>query len=407
MERMPTVEVMEHIAFLGLGRMGALMARRLLTTGHPLTVWNRTADKVTPLVEAGAAKATSPAEAVREADIVITMLADPDALAAVADVIADHLPAGSHWIEMSTVGPDAVHQLAERIDRSVTLVDAPVMGSSDKAATGGLRILAGGEVGGVEHVLTRLGTISRTGPLGTGAALKLVVNSAVLGGVAVIAEAMRLADAFGLPEDVARSALATGPLAGAAARAFAEGLHFATPLAVKDLDLAADAVHLPVLETVSGQYRRFAGTGDIAEAATRIRFAEGKPVKITIDSPASAPQPLNPLYSQVARVEQADGSALLFLSGQIAEGDTLAEQTRGIFEALQALLKAHGATLADVVNIRTYLTDIGKVREYGAVRREFLTGTPPTSMTFEVSKLFRPEALVEVEVVAVTGPRTR
>ncbi|MEU2267742.1 Rid family hydrolase [Streptomyces olindensis] len=123
-------------------------------------------------------------------------------------------------------------------------------------------------------------------------------------------------------------------------------------------------------------------------------------MQITLDNPASAPQPLSPYYSQVARLEQADGSALLFVSGQIAEGATLAEQTEGVFETLTVLLAAHGATLADVVNIRTYLTDISRLEEYGTVRRRFLTGTPPTSMTFEASRLFRPEALVEVEVVA-------
>ncbi|MEV6176244.1 RidA family protein [Streptomyces sp. NPDC052016] len=126
-------------------------------------------------------------------------------------------------------------------------------------------------------------------------------------------------------------------------------------------------------------------------------------MEITVGSPASAPQPLSPYYSQVARVQQADGGALLFLSGQIAEGATLAEQTRGVFETIDALLKAHGATLADVVNIRTYLTDISRLDEYGAVRREFLTGTPPTSMTFEVPRLFRPEAQVEIEVVAAVA----
>ncbi|MFJ9723170.1 RidA family protein [Streptomyces sp. NPDC101209] len=127
-------------------------------------------------------------------------------------------------------------------------------------------------------------------------------------------------------------------------------------------------------------------------------------MQITLDSPASAPQPLSPYYSQVARVEHADGGALLYLSGQIAEGAGLAEQTRGAFETIAALLKAHGATLADVINIRTYLTDISALEEYGSVRREFLTGTPPTSMTFEVSRLFRPEALVEIEIVAAVPP---
>ncbi|MGW7818102.1 RidA family protein [Streptomyces puniciscabiei] len=127
-------------------------------------------------------------------------------------------------------------------------------------------------------------------------------------------------------------------------------------------------------------------------------------MQITLGNPASVPQPLSPYYSQVARIEHADGSALLFLSGQIAEGATLAEQTRGVFETIDALLKAHGASLADVVNIRTYLTDIGRLDEYGTVRRRFLTGTPPTSMTFEVPRLFRPEAQVEVEVVAAVRP---
>jgi enamine deaminase RidA (YjgF/YER057c/UK114 family) len=123
-------------------------------------------------------------------------------------------------------------------------------------------------------------------------------------------------------------------------------------------------------------------------------------MEITLDNPAGAPKPLSPYYSQVARVQQADGSALLFLSGQIAEGATLAEQSRGVFETIDALLRAHGAGLADVVNIRTYLTDIGRLAEYGAVRQEFLTGTPPTSMTLEVSRLFHPEAQIEIEVVA-------
>ncbi|MGI5454477.1 RidA family protein [Streptomyces sp. CA-249302] len=129
-------------------------------------------------------------------------------------------------------------------------------------------------------------------------------------------------------------------------------------------------------------------------------------MQITLGNPAGAPQPLTPYYSQVARVEHADGGALLFLSGQIAEGETLADQSRGVFETIDVLLRAHGATLADIINIRTYLTDITKLAEYGTVRRQFLTGTPPTSMTFEVPRLFRPEALVEVEVVAVT-PRSR
>ncbi|MEL3944929.1 MULTISPECIES: RidA family protein [Streptomyces] len=120
---------------------------------------------------------------------------------------------------------------------------------------------------------------------------------------------------------------------------------------------------------------------------------------VTLDNPTAAPRPLGP-YSQVARVQLADGGALLYLSGQIAEGADIAEQTHGVFATLTALLQAHGATLADIINIRTFLTDMDDLPGYAAVRRTYLTGTPPTSTTVSVPRLFRPEALIEVEVVA-------
>ncbi|MBC2901484.1 NAD(P)-dependent oxidoreductase [Streptomyces cupreus] len=260
---------MQKIAFLGLGHMGAPMARRLLAAGHPLTVWNRTAEKAATL---DTVRAASPADAVRDADVVITMLTGPEALAAVADSAVPALRPGTHWIDMSTVGPDAVRDLAARLGTAVTLVDAPVMGSTDKAASGELRILAGGEADGVEEVLAVLGEVTRTGPLGTGAALKLVVNSAVIGGVALVAESLRLADALGLDDTVARSALAGSPLGGAVARAFAEGVHFGTGLAVKDIELATAAARLPAQEAVLEHYRK-AGVpdADLSEAAARIR----------------------------------------------------------------------------------------------------------------------------------------
>lgn len=263
---------MQKIAFLGLGHMGAPMARRLLGAGHPLTVWNRTAAKAGPLAAEGAAVAGGPAEAVRDADVVVTMLADPDALASVAEAAVPALRPGAHWIDMSTVGPDAVRDLAARLGDTVALVDAPVLGSTDKAAAGELRILAGGAVEGVDGVLGVLGAVTRTGPLGTGAALKLVVNSAVLGGVALVAECLRLADALGVDDSVARGALEGTPIGGAVARAFADGVHFGTQLAVKDLALAASASQLPALDAVLEHYRK-AGVpdADISSAAARIR----------------------------------------------------------------------------------------------------------------------------------------
>lgn len=261
---------MEHIAFLGLGHMGAPMARRLLAAGHPLTVWNRTAEKTAPLVADGAVAATSPADAVRDADVVITMLAGPQALDAVAEAVTGALRPGTCWIDMSTVGPDAVR----RLDRftGVSVVDAPVMGSTDKAGAGTLGILAGGDTARVEHVLAPLGTVTRTGPLGSGAALKLVLNASVISGIAVVAEALRLADALGLDGETTRTALANGPLAGVVARTFAEDVHFDTALAVKDLSLAVDTAELPTTEAALRLYRKIAEPGeDISRAAARIR----------------------------------------------------------------------------------------------------------------------------------------
>ncbi len=125
------------------------------------------------------------------------------------------------------------------------------------------------------------------------------------------------------------------------------------------------------------------------------------------DDPATVPAPAGP-YSHVARVELGD-KVMLFLSGQIAldadgrlvgEGDMTA-QSECVMETVAAILTAHGATLADVVNIRTYLADMDQRRAYGAVRTRYFTGTPPTSTTVEVSRLFFPGALLEVEVTAV------
>jgi 2-iminobutanoate/2-iminopropanoate deaminase len=125
------------------------------------------------------------------------------------------------------------------------------------------------------------------------------------------------------------------------------------------------------------------------------------------DNPAAAPAPASPLYSQLARLELA-GTTLLFVSGQIAVDDqgrlvgedSMTEQSERVFEIIGAILGAHGGSLADIVNIRTFVTDMSRLREYGAVRAAALPGEPPTSTTVEVSALFFPGALLEVEVIA-------
>jgi 3-hydroxyisobutyrate dehydrogenase len=132
----------------------------------------------------------------------------------------------------------------------VTLIDAPVMGSVDRAASGELMLMVGGDADPVMPLLELFGTVNRTGAVGTGAALKLVLINAVVNGVALVGEAMALADSLGLPEEQVRRALSSSPLAGLAGRAFAEGAYFPVRLAAKDVALATDAADLPVARAI-------------------------------------------------------------------------------------------------------------------------------------------------------------
>jgi enamine deaminase RidA (YjgF/YER057c/UK114 family) len=132
-------------------------------------------------------------------------------------------------------------------------------------------------------------------------------------------------------------------------------------------------------------------------------------MKKIVDNPVGVPAPPPGRYSHVVRLELGD-STILLLSGQcsvddelnvVAPGDIRGQSER-IFEILGTILEAHGATFADIVNIRTYLTDIDQRAEYGEVRRKYLDADQlPTSTTVEVSALFLPEAVIEVEVMAV------
>ncbi|MER7585381.1 NAD(P)-dependent oxidoreductase [Kitasatospora sp. NPDC097691] len=227
---------MEKIAFLGLGRMGLPMARRLAAAGHPLTVWNRSPGRAD-----GLTGAATPAEAVRGADVVVTMLADPAAVTEVAGRFTAELAPGALWIDMSSIGPAAVAALHARLPDGVALVDAPVIGSVGPAATGGLTVFAGGEDAALDRaqpVLEQLGRVRRCGGPGAGAALKLVVMGAMVASVAAVGEALAVAGELGVPQDVAREVLAAGPLAGVVARAHSADSDFPVRLAAKDLALA-------------------------------------------------------------------------------------------------------------------------------------------------------------------------
>ncbi len=281
---------MSVIAFCGMGRMGVPMAARLLGAGHQLRAWNRTPGKAGPLVDAGATEASTPAEAAAGADFVVTMLADPAALDAV--VIAADLRPGTTLVEMSTVGPDAVRSLAGRLVVGVDVLDAPVLGSIPQATEGTLKIFAGGDPAVFERcrpVLEAMGTPRHLGPLGAGAAMKLVANSTLGALMTGLAEAMALADGLGLDEAAVLDILVESPIGVTAKskRALIErGVYtpnFTLGLAAKDLALvtgAAEAagVELRIAAAARSWFERAVehGMGDLDYSAV-VADVRGRP----------------------------------------------------------------------------------------------------------------------------------
>jgi 3-hydroxyisobutyrate dehydrogenase-like beta-hydroxyacid dehydrogenase len=246
---------MSTIAFCGLGRMGVPMAARLLDAGHDLRVWNRTPGKAGSLLDAGATEATSPAEAAAGAEVVVTMLADPAAVEVV--VLGAELSAGATLVEMSTIGPDAVRSLAARMPEGVDVLDAPVLGSIPQATEGTLKIFVGGDAEAFERrrqVLEAMGTPRHLGPLGAGAAMKLVANSTLGALMTGLAEALALADGLGLEEGDVLDILSESPI-GVTAKGkrplIESGVYtpnFTLGLAAKDLRLVMEAAQAAGVE---------------------------------------------------------------------------------------------------------------------------------------------------------------
>jgi 3-hydroxyisobutyrate dehydrogenase len=275
------------VALLGTGTMGAGMARNIAAAGIPLRVWNRTPAKAAPLAEAGAVVARSAAEAVRGADIVVTMLFDTDSVVSALRSAADGLTGGTILLQQSTVGvqgADTVGRLADEL--GLVHVDAPVLGTRKPAEDGSLVVLASGPTEAratVQPVLDAIG--SRTvwlGEAGQATRLKLVANSWVLTVVEGIAEALSLAAALGVdPQqflDAVRGGAMDAPyvqLKGAAMLAGDFSPSFALEGGAKDAGLILDAARaagadVGFLEVVAEHFDRAlaAGHGDLDVSAT-------------------------------------------------------------------------------------------------------------------------------------------
>src|SRR5690348_12014230 len=178
-----------RVAVIGLGTMGAPMARHLLAAGHEVTVHNRTRAREEPLAALGAARAESPAAAARGAEAALTCVSDTPDLEAVVlgeGGIAEGFEAGSLLVDCSAVSPGASAELAAALrERGIGFVDAPVSGGSEGAERGTLTIFCGGEEADVERarpILEAFGSrITHLGPAGAGQAAK-AVNQVMIAG---------------------------------------------------------------------------------------------------------------------------------------------------------------------------------------------------------------------------------
>lgn len=196
---------MAQVGIAGLGRMGAAIALRLLEQGHAVTVWNRSADKAKPVVEAGARLVGSPAEVARAAEIVITILTDAEAIEAVYGGPHGILSAdltGKVVVEMSTVRPETAKALAKRIEAKGGLpLECPVGGSTGPARQGRLIGLAGGieeAFAKAKPVLEQLcRRLEHCGPMGAGTTMKLAINLPLMLYYQALAEAVTLCNHLG------------------------------------------------------------------------------------------------------------------------------------------------------------------------------------------------------------------
>ncbi len=257
------------VALLGLGIMGSGMARQLLAHGFVPTVWNRDLGKAAALREAGAQVATSPAQAVREADVAIAMVASDIASRGVwidSGALAAMKP-DSIIIESSTLTIDWSRELAAAATaHSLKILDAPVTGSKSQAHSGSLRFLVGGDaevLARARPVIEAMGGCIHVGPQGSGTLLKLINNFVCGVQVASFAEALAMIERSGFEVNQAVEVLTAGapgsPLVKTVAQRMLERAyepHFLVPLMAKDLAYAGEAFHAAGIKSALGEAAR-------------------------------------------------------------------------------------------------------------------------------------------------------
>jgi 3-hydroxyisobutyrate dehydrogenase len=304
---------MKRISFLGLGIMGAAMARRLLDRGFELTVWNRNPARAEALVEAGARLAATPAEAAHGADAVIAMVADDDASRSIwlghgdgdddgdGDGDGDRdrdrgalaaMSAGAIAIDSSTLTVEWMRELgAAATARGVGFLDAPVTGSKRQAEEGVLNFLVGGEAQTAARASGLFAAMGKghvhMGPAGSGALMKLINNFMCGVQLASLAEGIAMAERSGIEGQLAAQVLTSGSPGSPIVKMVAERMvkrdytpNFLVPLMVKDLDNAiktfdAQGIELRDAQAARERFRAAADAGfgdqDIASVVEVLR----------------------------------------------------------------------------------------------------------------------------------------
>ncbi len=245
------------VALLGTGIMGTGMARNMLKAGIPLRVWNRTGSRAEPLAAEGAAVCSDPADAVRGADIIVTMLSDGPAVFEAMTAAGPGLTPGQIWVQAATVGLAWLDELAELgRDRALVLIDAPVLGTRKPAEQGQLTVLAGGPDGASDSIRERVRPVFDAvgrqtvwlDEVGAATRLKLVANSWIAALNVAVGETVALAEALDVaPEtflEAIRGGLADSAYLHLKARAIIDDDYtpsFSVALAGKDARLIKEA----------------------------------------------------------------------------------------------------------------------------------------------------------------------
>jgi 3-hydroxyisobutyrate dehydrogenase len=256
---------------LGVGLMGSAMGHRLLDQGIEVVAWDRSPEQAIAIEERGGRRADGPTEVVAGADVVITMLPTAPIVLDVVEPLLEDWREETIWLQMSSVGAAEADRLVEVAQaHEVTLVDAPVSGSTHPAEEGELTILASGpdsSRASVEPVFEALGSrVFWVGEAGMGSRLKMAANHWMIAMTAALAEAMHLCEAMGLDQQQFVELLEAGPLGSAYGllkldemRAHDYPVGFPVRLALKDLELVREVEQgskaaMPLLDAVHERF---------------------------------------------------------------------------------------------------------------------------------------------------------